>query len=158
MNRKIGTVQPEWNSCRIGAIATLKKGCSNIEFIQIPPQNYLRRLLMTDLDRNSGNTSDLRTKATYAIWRYATGMFALCIPLVAITRGSVVLPAMVALGAGAGTVAVWRSDRHSKRRLENEQYVRSLEERIANLEAIASNNELDMLHQFKQLELQKRSE
>jgi len=40
----------------------------------------------------------------------------------------------------------------------DEQTMRSLEERIANLEAIASNSELDMQHQFKQLELQKRNE
>jgi hypothetical protein len=113
---------------------------------------------MTDLDQNFRSISDPRTGVTYAIWGFATGMFALCIPLVALTRGSVIIPAAVALGAGAGTIAVWRSDRHSKQRLEAEQNVRSLEERIANLEAIASHAELDIPHQLKQLELQKRHE
>ncbi|NJR51504.1 MAG: hypothetical protein HC780_19910 [Leptolyngbyaceae cyanobacterium CSU_1_3] len=46
----------------------------------------------------------------------------------------------------------------SKPRLADEQTVRLLEERIANLEAIASHSELDMQHQFKQLEWQKRNE
>ncbi|MCU0541054.1 MAG: hypothetical protein MUE44_02560 [Oscillatoriaceae cyanobacterium Prado104] len=111
---------------------------------------------MTNLDRNFSSTSDPRPKITYAIWGCATGMFALCIPLTALTRGSVIIPAAVALGAGAGTVAVWRSDRHSKHKLEAEQNARSLEARIANLEAIASHSELDIQHQFKQLELKNR--
>ncbi|NJM72043.1 MAG: hypothetical protein HC862_18685 [Scytonema sp. RU_4_4] len=93
---------------------------------------------------------------TYVIWGFATGMFALCIPLAALTRGAAIIPAAVALGAGAGTVAVWRSDRHSKHRLAAEQKVQLLEERIANLEAIASSAELEIQHQFKQLELQDR--
>lgn len=110
---------------------------------------------MTHLKQDSRDTSDPRSKATFAIWGFATGMFALCIPLVAITRSAVIVPAAIAVGAGAGTVAVWRSDRRAQSRLE-EQNVRLLEERIANLEAIASHTELDIQHQLKQLELQER--
>ncbi|NDJ17954.1 hypothetical protein [Myxacorys almedinensis] len=109
---------------------------------------------MADLDRNFKNTSDPRLKVTCTMWGFATGMFALCIPLAALTRGAAIIPAAVALGAGAGTVAVWRSERHSQHGLAAEQNVRSLEERIANLEAIASSAELEIQHQFKQLELQ----
>jgi hypothetical protein len=83
----------------------------------------------------------------------ATGIFVLCVPLVAITRSAVIIPATVALGAGIGTVAVWKSDPRSRRRLADEQTIRLLEERIANLEAIASHSELEIQHQFKQLEL-----
>jgi hypothetical protein len=108
---------------------------------------------MPNLDRNARNGSDPRTKGTYIIWGFATGMFALCIPLVALTRGAAIIPLAIALGAGTGTVAVWRSDRHSKHRVSDDLTVRLLEERIANLEAIASRGELDMQHQFKQLEL-----
>ncbi|NJN58788.1 MAG: hypothetical protein HC879_15460 [Leptolyngbyaceae cyanobacterium SL_5_9] len=79
-------------------------------------------------------------------------MFALCIPLAALTRGAAIIPAAVALGAGAGIVAVWRSDRYSQHGLAAEQNVRSPEERVANLEAIASSAELKIQHQFKQLE------
>lgn len=111
---------------------------------------------MTDLNRNCSSTSDPRPKITYAIWGFATGMFTLCIPLAALTRGAAIIPAAVALGAGVGTVAVWRSDPHSKHRLEAEQNVRSLEERIANLEAIASHTELEIQYPFKQLELKDR--
>jgi len=109
---------------------------------------------MAHLDRNTGSSSDPRTKGTSIIWGFATGMFALCIPLVGLTRGAAIIPLAIAIGAGTGTVAVWRSDPHSRRRLADDQTVRSLEERIANLEAIASRGELDMQHQFKQLELQ----
>lgn len=85
-------------------------------------------------------------------------MFALCIPLVGLTRGAAIIPLAIALGAGTGTVAVWRSDRQPKHRFSDDQTVRSLEERIANLEAIASHSELDMQHQFKQLEIHYRNE
>jgi hypothetical protein len=109
---------------------------------------------MTHLDRNTSKSSDPRTKGTYIIWGFATGMFALCIPLVGLTRGAAVIPLAIALGAGTGTVAVWRSDRQPRHRFSDDQTVRLLEERIANLEAIASRGELDIQHQFKQLELQ----
>jgi hypothetical protein len=111
---------------------------------------------MPGFDRNFRNTSDPRTKVTHGIWGFATGMFALCIPLAALTRGAAIIPAAVALGAGAGTVAVWRSNRHSKHKLVAEQHMRLLEERVGNLEAIASSAELDVQHQFKHLELQDR--
>ena len=108
---------------------------------------------MTRLEQNYRNISDPRTQVTYVIWGCAVGMFALCIPLAALNRGALIISAAVALGAGTGTVAVWKSDPHSKRRMADEQTMRSLEERITNLEAIASHSELDMHHQFKQLEL-----
>ncbi|MCA1991048.1 MAG: hypothetical protein LDL41_03240 [Coleofasciculus sp. S288] len=109
---------------------------------------------MAGLDRSSRNTSDPRTKVTCAIWGFATGLFALCIPLAAITRGGAIIPAAVALGAGAGTVAVWRnSDRRSNNSIEAESHMRSLEERIANLETIASSAELNAQHPLKRLEL-----
>jgi hypothetical protein len=113
---------------------------------------------MIHSNRNSKDSADPRTKSTSAIWGYATGMFALCIPLVGITRIATVIPFAIALGAGAGTVAVWRSDRSTKQRSENEQYLRLLEERIANLETIASHSELDIQQQFKPLESQNRLE
>jgi len=86
-------------------------------------------------------------------------MFALCIPLSARTGAAAVIPPIaVAAGAGAGTVAVWRSKSRSTQRLESDQSVRLLEERIANLETIASHGELEMQHPFKPPELQQRSE
>lgn len=80
-------------------------------------------------------------------------MFVLCVPLVDIARSAIVIPATVAFGAGIGTIAVWQSDSRSRRRLPDEQITRSLEERIANLEAIASHGEFDMQHPFQQLKL-----
>lgn len=71
---------------------------------------------MLHSNKSSSSPSDPRVQLIRMIWGCAVGMFALCIPLSALT-------------------------------------VRSLEERIANLEAIASHSELDVQHQFKQLEL-----
>jgi len=118
----------------------------------------LQEVCMTHSDRNTTSPSDPRTQVTYVIWGLATAMFAICIPLSALTRGSAIIPAAVAVGAGAGTVAVWRSGSHSRRQLKSEAMVRSLEERIANLEAIASHGEFDTQKRFQQLELQNRQE
>jgi hypothetical protein len=109
---------------------------------------------MAHANQNTKDTSDPRSKSTLIIWGCATGMFALCIPLVALTRVAVILPLAIALGAGASTVVIWRSDPRFKQRLKDEHIVRSLEERIANLEAIASHGELDLQRQFKSLELE----
>jgi hypothetical protein len=86
-------------------------------------------------------------------------MFALCIPLVRVTKGAAIIPFAIALGAGAGTAVVWRSDRQTQNRSEHEQQsLRSLEERIANLETIASHGKLDTQYQFKPLGSQQRHE
>lgn len=109
-------------------------------------------------NKNSGSTSDPRVRGTQAIWGCAVGMFVLCIPLSALNRGAIILPIAVAVGAGAGTVAIWRSDTRSQQRLESDRIIRLLEERIANLETIASHGELSIQRQFKALELQDRPE
>ena len=40
-----------------------------------------------------------KVKATSSIWGFATGMLAICIPLVAITDSGILLPFLVALSA-----------------------------------------------------------
>lgn len=47
--------------------------------------------------------------ATAIIWGFATGMLAICIPLVSITESGTILPLAVILGATASTVVVWLS-------------------------------------------------
>ena len=46
---------------------------------------------------------------TAIIWGFATGMLAICIPLVSITESGTILPLAVILGATASTVVVWLS-------------------------------------------------
>lgn len=108
---------------------------------------------MFHFNQNGRNNSDPRIQSTSIIWGCAVGMFALCIPLVRITKGAAIIPVAIALGAGAGTVAVWRPDRQTQNRSEHEQQsIRSLEERIANLETIASHGKLDTQYQSKSLD------
>lgn len=114
---------------------------------------------MFHFNRNCRNDSDPRTQSTSIIWGCAIGMFALCIPLVRLTKVAAIIPFAIALGAGAGTVAVWRPDRRIQNRSEPEQQaLRAIEERIANLETIASHGELDAPYQFKPLDSQQRHE
>ncbi len=94
----------------------------------------------------------MRLTATAIIWGFATGMLALCIPLVGMT-GTPVLPISVIIGATIGTVVVWRSSEHqSRNNLFLTSSVKELEQRVANLEIICSNQELDLHNKIKQLE------
>lgn len=78
-----------------------------------------------------------KVKATSSIWGYATGMLAICIPLVAITESGILLPFLVALSAAGGTAAIWFSpDKPKQEEIELAQTLKVLEERVINLETI----------------------
>ncbi len=71
---------------------------------------------------------------TAVIWGCAVGMFALCIPLIAIAKSGLILPVLVILGASGGTAAVWLSP--DQQRKENILTIKALEDRVMNLETI----------------------
>ncbi|MBE9127765.1 MULTISPECIES: hypothetical protein [unclassified Coleofasciculus] len=90
---------------------------------------------------------------TAIIWGFGTGMLAICIPLVAITKSGVILPLAVILGASGGTAVVWRSaSQQSRDALELTSNVKQLNERVGTLETICSSDELDIQKRLKQLE------
>lgn len=80
---------------------------------------------------------DPKVRATAVIWGCAVGMLGICIPLVAITKSGVLLPLLVMLGAGGGTIAVWLApDQRQREEMGLAQTMKSLEERVMNLETI----------------------
>ena len=91
------------------------------------------RISETSIMSKKSNKKHPKVQATSIIWGCAVGMLGICVPLVAITESGVILPLLVILGAGGGTVAVWFSP--DKSQLE-ESEVKALEERIINLETI----------------------
>ncbi|NJN57256.1 MAG: hypothetical protein HC879_07005 [Leptolyngbyaceae cyanobacterium SL_5_9] len=93
--------------------------------------------------------------ATGLIWGFATGMLALCIPLVALTRGNLILPLGVITGASVGTVAVWRDAKH-RDLASGARLSENLEQRVANLEAIVGNDEIHLQSQLKPMEVSDR--
>lgn len=96
---------------------------------------------------------NIRVAATSKIWSFATGMLALCIPLAAVTKSGAILPIAVLSGAAVGTVAVWRSsDNQSRNSLLSTNSIKILEQRVANLETICNNQELDLQRKIEQLE------
>lgn len=100
--------------------------------------------------RDSKSLIKLRVVATLGIWGIATGMLAVCIPLTAITKSGVILPLAVISGAAVGTVAVWRgADKQSINNRTVENNVKSLDQRVANLELIFSNEYLIYSDNFK---------
>ncbi len=100
----------------------------------------------------SQHQKDIRLAATSKIWTFATGMLAICIPLSAVTRSGPILPLAVITGATAGTYVVWRNPENQSRNNLSPGNVKELEQRIANLEAIVSHQELDLDRKIKQLE------
>ncbi|MBW4510084.1 MAG: hypothetical protein KME64_26745 [Scytonematopsis contorta HA4267-MV1] len=103
--------------------------------------------------QNFEQPKDPRVAATSNIWGLTVAIMAISIPLTGITR-SPLIPLAALGGAAVGTVAVWRSDNKKYQySLPQQQQIELLEERIANLEIIASgNSESDLLMKIKRLE------
>jgi len=95
---------------------------------------------------------DVRVAATSKIWTFATGMLAICIPLSAVTKSGAILPLAVISGAAVGTVAVWRNSEQQSRSPLLTNNIKTLEQRVTNLETIWSNQELDLQSKIKQLD------
>jgi hypothetical protein len=100
--------------------------------------------------KHSKSEKDIRVTTTQKIWSYATGMLALSL-IFAPMKNNVILPLAVVAGAAGSTVFVWQSDKKSKKSLQPHQ-LQQLEERVANLEAIAGTNDLDLQLKIKSLE------
>lgn len=96
---------------------------------------------------------DARVAATSKIWGMTAGIFAICIPLSAVTRSGPILPLAAIAGAAFSTVAVWRNDdQKSPSHSFPAQRIEKLEQRIANLETIVSSDELDLHTKIQKLE------
>ena len=78
-------------------------------------------------------------------------MFAICIPLVGMT-GTPLLPLAVIVGASASTVVIWLNSANSPHQPFLTPSMQQLEQRVANLEMIASDQELDLDKKIKRLE------
>lgn len=95
----------------------------------------------------SKQSRDSRVAAIKHIWSYGTGMLALTV----IFSDHPAPPIVVASGAAVATAIVWQSEKKSTASLPSSQ-LQQIEERIANLEAIASSGDLDLQERIKQLE------
>ncbi|BBD60146.1 hypothetical protein NIES2109_29410 [Nostoc sp. HK-01] len=103
-------------------------------------------------------SQDVRVISTTRIWGITVGILAVCIPLSAVTRSGALLPLAAIGGATAGTIAIWRADdKKSKAASLQPQQLKLLEQRIANLETIVSNEEFDLQKKIKQLESSDRN-
>ena len=100
--------------------------------------------------KNIAEKNGTKIATTAIIWGFATGMMAICIPLVAISRSGIILPLAVILGASTSTVTVWRDANQKAVELANN--LQQIEQRIRNLETICSSEDFDFNHQFKQLD------
>ena len=60
------------------------------------------------MNKNTANNGS-KVGATAIIWSLATGIMAICIPLVRMSQSGVILPLAVIIGVSISTVAIWLS-------------------------------------------------
>lgn len=94
----------------------------------------------------------IQAVSTSIIWLSATGMLAICIPLVEVTNGSTVVPLAVVVGATVATLAVWLAPHDSYiQHIAFADSVQELKQRVGDLEAICSSTDIDLQAAQKQL-------
>ncbi len=71
--------------------------------------------------------------ATAIIWSLATGIMAICIPLVKISETGIILPLAVIIGVSLSTIALWFSG--NQKSIESANKIQDLERRIKELES-----------------------
>lgn len=96
--------------------------------------------------QSSGN--GYKIAAIAIIWSLATGMLAICIPLVSITKSGIILPLAVIFGVNWSTKIIWRSSIQNAELISN---IQPLNERVVNLEAICSD-EVENQKKLKQID------
>jgi len=89
------------------------------------------------LDRDE---KDVRIRVTVGMWRLSIPLFIACVPIIALTSMGILLPLVLLVALTIGTSAVWGF--HSQSMTAAELELKQLQERIVNLETIASHEEL----------------
>ena len=87
--------------------------------------------------------------ATAIIWSLATGIMAICIPLVKISQSGVILPLALIVGVSISTVVIWLSG--NQKAITSSKEIQQIEQRVRNLETICSSDNFDLNDKFKQL-------
>ena len=100
--------------------------------------------------KNKTQKNGAKVGATAIIWSLATGIMAICIPLVKISESGIILPLTVIVGVSVSTVAIWLSG--YQKTFESVDNFQEIEQRIRDLEAIASTEDFDTQKKFKQLD------
>ncbi|HEY9853936.1 MAG TPA: hypothetical protein V6D28_30990 [Leptolyngbyaceae cyanobacterium] len=101
------------------------------------------------LEKDIEQFKDIRLTATQKIWSYATGMLALCL-IFSPARNNIILPIVIVGGAAGATAFVWRDRKPVYSLAKNK--IQQIEQRLANLETIVGNDDLDLQNRIKQLE------
>lgn len=91
------------------------------------------------------NGNGYKIAAIAIIWSFATGMLAICIPLVSITNSGMILPLAVIFGVNWSTKIIWHSSIQNAELINN---THALNERVVNLEV----NEFDSQNKLKQID------
>lgn len=97
------------------------------------------------MKNTSGNYASenygIKIGTTAIIWALGTGMMAICIPLVSISKSGITLPLAVMAGVTITTISIWQSG--SQKVIASSEYLQQIEQRVRDLETIASSDKLD---------------
>ncbi|MEM7578455.1 MAG: hypothetical protein AAF316_01155 [Cyanobacteria bacterium P01_A01_bin.80] len=89
-------------------------------------------------DKNTTENYGVKVGVIAIIWAFATGMMAICIPLVSISRSGIILPLFVILGVCTTTISIWRSG--NQKVIASSNDVQEIEQRVRDLETIISSD------------------
>ncbi len=88
------------------------------------------------LMQHQSGSNGYKIAAIAIIWSFATGMLAICIPLVSITKSGMILPLAVIFGVNWSTGIIWRSSIQNAELVSN---IQPLNGRVVNLDAICND-------------------
>lgn len=119
-------------------------------FLKKSVEIFREKPMPSHTHKPSKNSKDIRLAATSKIWSLAIGMFAICIPLSAVTRSGPILPLAVVVGTTLGTASVWRaSTEESISDRQTSDKIKHLESRVADLETIITSEEINWRHSIE---------
>lgn len=90
---------------------------------------------------NSREKNGMKVGTTAIIWGFATGMIAICIPIISMTHSDIFLPLTIILGATISTVVVWRNCKEKVIQLSDN--FQQMEQRVKDLETICSREDFE---------------
>ena len=96
---------------------------------------------MNNSENISNKEKDVRLQATIWMWGLSIPLFCCCVPIIALTTMGILLPIFVLTALAIGTASIWFFSSNLSSAVKVE--IKQLQERVIDLEAIVSHDEIN---------------